>query len=182
MTRRSTMLVMVLAFVAACTSTPAPTPGPLAIPTADATQTPRTTLPATGGETPGPTPAGSREAPSPPASPGAGGSSEIIPGTVGRSSLLLSATYSVHATIGVAKGSLDVTTVIHVRNDSSRGIDRLDLNTIAARLGQIRVTSATVDDVDVVAAIDDQTIRIPLGGILPEGAATNVRIAYRATL
>ncbi len=106
----------------------------------------------------------------------------IVPGSVDRSSLELSATYRVAAAITVGTGVLDVTTRIEVRNDSGDGIDRLELNTVAARLGNIRRTSATVDEQSVKLAIRDQTLVVPLGGILPDGASTIVTVAYRATL
>lgn len=105
-----------------------------------------------------------------------------MPGSVDRSSLELTATYAVTATIGVATGGLDVTTVIRVRNDAGEAIDRLDLNTIAARLGDIEITAASVDDVPVEVSVADQTLRLPFGGLLPDGASTTVRIAYRAML
>jgi hypothetical protein len=112
----------------------------------------------------------------PPANPG------IVPGKVNRSSLDVSATYGVNAAISVRTGALDVTTHIEARNQSGSGIDRLELNTIAARLGGIVITAASVDDRPVKVRVTDQTLVVPLGGVLPDGASTSVRIAYRATL
>ncbi len=106
----------------------------------------------------------------------------IVAGTVDRASLKISATYRVNATITVRTGALDVTTRIVATNASGDGIDRLELNTIAARLGGIRVTTATVDDVPVKVSIKDQTLIVPLGGVLPDGKSAVVTIAYRATL
>jgi hypothetical protein len=106
----------------------------------------------------------------------------IVPGTVGRSSMAVTATYRVYAAITVRTGALEVTTRIQVRNDSGEGIDRLELNTIAARLGGIDVYAASVDDVPVTVAIADQTLLVPLGGILPNGSSATVSVAYRATL
>lgn len=106
----------------------------------------------------------------------------ILPGVVDRSSLDVSATYRVNATITVRTGALDVTTRIVATNLSGAGIDRLELNTIAARLGGIRITTATVDDVPVKVAVRDQTVVVPLGGILPDGQTTIITVAYRATL
>ena len=106
----------------------------------------------------------------------------IVPGTVDRSSLDISATYRVNATIAVKSGALDVATRIVATNTSGEGIDRLELNTIAARLGGIRLISATVDDVPVEVAIKDQTLIVPLGGILPDGDTATIGIEYRATL
>lgn len=106
----------------------------------------------------------------------------IVPGEVGRSSLELRATYRVAAAITVRTGVIDVTTRIEVRNESGDGIDRLELNTVAARLGNIRLGGATVDDSPVKVVIRDQTLVVPLGGILPDGATAIVTVAYRATL
>jgi hypothetical protein len=110
------------------------------------------------------------------------GVSQIVPGAVNRTSLALTATYHVNATITVSSGSLDVTTTIKVRNDSGGPIDRLELNTIAARIGAIRVTSATVDDRPAKVAVHDQTLVVPLGGSLPVNATTTVLLEYRAQL
>lgn len=106
----------------------------------------------------------------------------IVPGVVDRTSLDLIATYRVNAAITVRTGALDVTTAITVRNDSGAGIDRLELNTVAARLGRMTIISSTVDDAPVDTTTTDQTIVLPLGGVLPPGATTLVRLEYRATL
>jgi hypothetical protein len=108
--------------------------------------------------------------------------SSIVPGVVDRSTLEITATYRVNAAITVRAGALDVTTRIQVRNDSDAGIDRVELNTIAARLGGIRVHAATVDDVPVTVGVRDQTLTVPLGGVLPAGSTAVVSIAFRATL
>lgn len=118
-------------------------------------------------------------APAPTTAPGA--VSAIVPGSVDRSSLQVSATYHVNAAITVRTGALDVTTRIVATNQSAEGIDRLELNTIAARLGGIKAT-ATVDDVPVTVAVRDQTLLVPLGGILPSGATAIITVGYRATL
>jgi aminopeptidase N len=105
-----------------------------------------------------------------------------VPGAVNRSSLDLSATYHVNAAITVASGSLDVTTTINVRNDSGGPIDRLELNTIAARLGAIKIIGATVDDLPVKVRVTDQTLVVPLGGTLPQGASTTMLLEYTGQL
>lgn len=108
--------------------------------------------------------------------------SSITPGAVDRSTLEVTATYRVQAAITVRTGALDVSTTITVRNDSGAGIDRLELNTVAARLGGLAIVAATVDEVPVDAVVRDQTIRLPLGGVLADGSTATVRIQYRATL
>jgi hypothetical protein len=110
------------------------------------------------------------------------GSSAIRPGSVGRSSLAISATYHVNAAIKVWTGALEVTTRIVATNNSGDGIDRLELNTIAAKFGGIRITAASVDDAPIKVKVQDQTLLVPLGGILPAGKSATVAITYRATL
>ena len=128
--------------------------------------------------TPAPTPD-----PDPTTAPGTPGTTTtaILPGSVNRSSLEVSATYHVNAAITVQTGALDVTTRIVATNASADGIDRLELNTIAARLGGIKV-SATADDVPVKVTVKDQTLMVQLGGILPPGASATISVEYRATL
>jgi hypothetical protein len=108
--------------------------------------------------------------------------SSIVPGAIDRTSLEVTASYHVNAAITVRTGALDVSTTITVRNDSGDGIDRLELNTIAARLGSLSIVAATVDDAPVVATVRDQTVTLPLGGVLPAGATSTILIQYRATL
>jgi Aminopeptidase N len=171
-------VAIAVAIVVAGCSTTTPRPGPT-LEVAALTDAPSST--------PRPRPSSDLHA-TPTASPNAPGPvigppvSAIVPGAVNRSSLDLTASYHVNAAITVASGSLDVTTTIRVRNDSGAPIDRLELNTIAARLGGIRVTSATVDEVPTRVKVTDQTLVVPLGGILPDGASTTVLIEYRAQL
>jgi hypothetical protein len=134
---------------------PTPTPAP----TATSTPTP------TSRPTPTPTPA-----------------SAIVPGSVDRSSLDLAATYDVDVRLEWETRLLAVDSTMTVRNTSGGPIDRIELNTIAARLGGMILESVAVEDVPVPATVDDQTIVIPLGGILSDGASATVRVVYRATL
>lgn len=106
----------------------------------------------------------------------------IVPGSVDRSSLELEATYDASVDIAVATGVVTVAVTMSVRNASGGPIDRIELNTIAARLGKMTLHGVSVDDRPVTATVDDQTIVVPLGGLLPNGAAATVRIGYRATL
>jgi hypothetical protein len=125
---------------------------------------------------PSPSPAGS----APPSAPAT--TSAIRPGSVNRSSLNLDATYNVRLRLSWSTRKVSVTTAIVVKNASGSAIDRLELNTIAAKLGGIRLTATTVDGKAVAATVSDQTIRLPLGGILDPGATTTVRVSYGATL
>ncbi len=105
----------------------------------------------------------------------------IVPGVVNRTSLALSATYDVQLKLRYGAGSISVVSTMAITNASGGPIDRLELNTIAARLGRLRIRSLTVDGVAAKPTIRDQTVIVPLGGVLPDGATTTVRIAYGAT-
>jgi hypothetical protein len=172
---RTLAFAAALLFVATACSTEVPTPVPAAtVIVAGETDVPSLTPTIEPAATTAPTLPSASAGPSPVVG--------VQPGSVGRSSMDVSATYSVKAAITVRTGALDVNTVIHATNVSGKDIDRLDLNTIAARLGEIRITEASVDDKPVKVTIADQTLGLPLGGVLPDGGATVVRIAYRATL
>ena len=59
----------------------------------------------------------------------------IVPGSVNRASLAMTATYAVDASIAVSTGVINVATTINATNHSGAGVDRFELNTIATRLG-----------------------------------------------
>ena len=109
-------------------------------------------------------------------------SGAIVPGSVGRTSLFLDATYDTYLAISWGPRSIYVDSTATIRNTSGGAIDRVELNTIAARLGAIRPGQVTVDGTTVAATISDQTIVVPLGGILPVGGVTQVRVRYGATV
>ena len=69
----------------------------------------------------------------------------IVPGAVNRTSLALSATYDVQLKLRYGAGSISVVSTMAITNASGGPIDRLELNTIAARLGRLRIRSLTVD-------------------------------------
>ena len=129
-------------------------------------------------------PALAHAAPAPTGAPPAAAvtATAIVPGNVNRTSLSLRATYVVNASLLVDTGALTVSTTITARNDSGAGIDRVELNTIAARLGSMTITSASVDGVAKTVTVSDQTLLVPLGGVLPAGATAVVKVAYKATL
>ncbi len=108
--------------------------------------------------------------------------SAIVPGSVNRTSLAIRATYAVAVRLAVAARTLRGSVSITARNDSGGGIDRLELNSVMAPLGGLRLGTLTVDGVAVHPMIDDQTIVVPLGGVLPAGATTTVRVVFSATL
>ncbi len=106
----------------------------------------------------------------------------IVPGAVGRSSLFLDATYDASLRISWGTRKISVDSTATIRNTSGAPIDRIELNTIAARLGSIQLHSVTVDGVTVAASLSDQTIVVPLGGVLPVNATTQIRVRFHATL
>jgi hypothetical protein len=108
--------------------------------------------------------------------------SQIVPGSVNRTSISLVATYNVSASVHYGDRAVAATSTISLRNASGGPIDRVELNTVTAPIGGLRVTSLTVDGTAVTPTIDDQTVVVPLGGILPDGASTDIRISIRATL
>ena len=107
---------------------------------------------------------------------------QIVAGSVGRSSLKLDATYRATLKLNWTSRSIWVDSTAVVRNTSGTEIDRIELNTIAARLGDIRLRPVTVDGVAVQATISGQTIVVPLGGILPMDGETSVRVRFSARL
>jgi hypothetical protein len=106
----------------------------------------------------------------------------LVPGSVNATSINLSAEYVATVRLNFGTRTFIVSSTMNVTNTSGKAIDRLELNTIAARLGRMTLTTTRVDNVPVHATVSDQTIHLPLGGILEPGATTTVRIAYRATL
>ncbi len=109
-------------------------------------------------------------------------STRIVPGSVNRSSLAIRAEYDVDVRLGVAARRLRGHVTITARNDSGAGIDRLELNTVMGPLGALRLGTVTVDGTAVSATLDDQTISVPLGGILPANATAVVVVPFTATL
>jgi hypothetical protein len=106
----------------------------------------------------------------------------IVPGSVGRSSLHLRASYETTLRLAYGTRRFAVDSMATITNTSGGPVDRIEFNTAVARLGGMRLGTVTVDGAKATASVDDQTIVVPLGGILPVGAVTRVRIAYVATL
>jgi len=108
--------------------------------------------------------------------------SAIIPGSVDRTSLDLQATYDVSARLSWATRAFSARTTMVVTNTSGGPIDRLELNTIAARLGSMHLLTVTVDGRAVSKTVRDQTITVQLGGILPAGASATVQVPFTSRL
>ena len=110
------------------------------------------------------------------------GTSAITPGTVNRTAVNLTASYSVVLALSYGTRSFAVNSTATITNTSGGPIDRVEFNTIAARLGGMVLRRVEVDGRAVSARVDDQTVIVRLGGILPAGATAKVRVQYRATL
>ncbi len=110
------------------------------------------------------------------------GTSAITPGSVNRTAANLSATYSVVLALRYGTRSVGVNSIATITNTSGGPIDRVELNTVAARLGGMVLRRVEVDGRVVTGRVHDQTIIVGLGGILPAGATAQVRVQYKATL
>ena len=110
------------------------------------------------------------------------GQRQVVPGSVNRTSINLEATYDARIRIGWDSRNVKVESIATIRNTSGVSIDRVELNTVAPRLGAMTLTGAFVDDQPVDATVSDQTIVVPLGGILPAGATAVVEVRYAARL
>jgi hypothetical protein len=108
--------------------------------------------------------------------------SAIVPGSVNRTSLAITASYDAAVTFAYLTGQLSGRVTITAENRSGGGIDRLELNTVMAALGGMRLGPATVDGARVKPTVHDQTILVPLGGVLPNGASATVVVRFAATL
>ncbi len=110
------------------------------------------------------------------------GVGQIVAGSVRRSSLALDAVYRSTLKLTWSTRAIWVDSTAIITNTSGAEIDRVELNTIAARLGNIRLRPVTVDGVAVPATVTGQTIIVPLGGVLPIDATTKVRVRFSARL
>ncbi len=106
----------------------------------------------------------------------------VTPASVDRSSPFLEATYDTSLRLGWASRTIRVDSSATVRNTWGGPIDRIEFNTVAARLGAMVLGPATVDGTTVGVTVTGQTIVVPLGHDLPIGATTTIRLRYRATL
>ncbi len=106
----------------------------------------------------------------------------ITPGSVNRTSLELTASYRVTLALRYGSRAFNVDTTATITNTSGAAIDRIEFNTIAARLGRMTLKTVAVDGRRVTARVSDQTIIVPLGGILATGDTAKVRVQYASTL
>src|SRR5215210_6132660 len=71
--------------------------------------------------------------------------SAIVPGAVNRTTIDLEVRHRAKLTLRYDAATISVIAALDIRNTSGAGIDRLELNTVAARLGRIRITGVEVD-------------------------------------
>ena len=70
-----------------------------------------------------------------------------------------------------------------IANRSGAAIDRLELNTVLARIGALRISARRPSTgVAVRPASTTRRSAVPLGGVLPRTRAATVRLAFSATL
>jgi hypothetical protein len=108
--------------------------------------------------------------------------SAITPGSVNRTSLHLTASYDARLRLDYGTRAVSLTSTATITNVSGGPVDRVELNTAVARLGSMHLGAVTVDGKAVAAGVSDQTIVVPLGGVLADGATASIRVAYTATL
>ncbi len=94
----------------------------------------------------------------------------------------MTATYDVTARLAVSARVLRGTASITARNDSGAGVDLVRLNTTMGALGGLVLGTVTVDGTAVAPTRSGQTITVPLGGVLPDGATVILVVPFRATL
>ena len=94
----------------------------------------------------------------------------------------LEARYSVEVDLDWDTRWVDVRTWIAVRNTSGRSIDRLELNTVAAKLGSMKNLRARSDGAAVAVRKVGQTLKVPLDKDLVAGASATVFVGFRARL
>ena len=106
--------------------------------------------------------------------------SAIVPGSVDRTSLDVEARYDVRVRLRLRTGSMSVVERIAITNRSGARIDRLELNTVLAKIGGLQIRAATVDGNPVEPRVAGQTVHLPLGGLLEDGASADIRLSFTA--
>jgi hypothetical protein len=181
------LALLALAVVSSIPSAPSTSPGPslvaAASPGPSATAAPSPSPRATATATAQPTPSPTHPAPSTSPVPTIPSTAAALdPGSVNRTSLDLKVSYDVSLGLRYDSRSFTVDSLMTIENTSGGPIDRLELNTIVARLGGLQVRAASVAGKAVKVTVDDQTLVMPLGGVLPDGGLVQARLIYRSTL
>jgi len=100
----------------------------------------------------------------------------------GRTSYQVEASYDVSVHLAWDTGRVHVKTRIELHNTSGGPLDRIVLNTVAAKLGSIRNLKARIDGAAVKPAVSGQTITLTPEAPLAEDATATIWVAYRARL
>ncbi len=108
--------------------------------------------------------------------------SAIRGGDVDRTSVHLTATYDASLKLDWSAGTIRVRSEMRVTNTSGGPIDRVELNTVAPALGNMKLLETTVDGRSAKVNVGEQTLTVHLGGVLPKGAKATVLIRYDARL
>jgi hypothetical protein len=94
----------------------------------------------------------------------------------------LVATYDTDLHLRWAARALRVKTRIDVTNEGADLVSRIDLNTLAAKLGAMRDLRVRVNGVEIAPRVSGQTIRVTLPIPLVEDATALIDVSYRARL
>lgn len=94
----------------------------------------------------------------------------------------MEARYDVSVHLDWDTREVDIRTTIDLLNTSGGPVDRLELNSVAAKLGSMRRLRVTVDGARVKSSVIGQTIKVPLGAPLAEAGSATVRLAFRSRL
>lgn len=106
---------------------------------------------------------------------------EMAAGAANRSTMDVQASYMARARLTWATGQLDVWSEADIRNTSGHGIERIDLNLVPARIGDLRKLKVLVDGTRVQPVVTGETVQVPLGRTLPDDAKVVITTEYRAS-
>ncbi len=98
-----------------------------------------------------------------------------------RSTIDVVATYEARAKVFWSAKRLEVWSRARIRNTSGHGIERIDMNLVPARIGNLRKLKVSVDGDRVDARVASQTLKVPLGRTLADGDSTTIVTSYTAT-
>lgn len=98
-----------------------------------------------------------------------------------RSTMDVVATYEARAKLFWSARRIEVWSRARVRNTSGHGIERLELNLVPARIGNMRKLKVSVDGDRVDARVAGQTVKVPLGRTVGDGDSVVLVTSYTAT-
>lgn len=98
-----------------------------------------------------------------------------------RSTIDVVATYEARAKLFWSARTIEVWSRAQVRNTSGHGIERLDMNLVPARIGNMRKLKVKVDGSAADVKVSGQTLRVPLGRTVADGDTVTIVTSYTAT-